>query len=793
MKRFKAAAQRATAFVLAASMMSSAVLPTVFAAQPLNAENSVDELGNMDVADEDGTLVYPEWDDTAVELPDDDFAVTERTEDIVVTFPNEDPNAEEPEFDLPDDAEFDQTGEVALYATRVSKRDLIKAAVEAKAIYDMTQDNHSHTYNIQLTKVQDQTCTKPEIYFCQCDVTKPFHYTEVEINLFGHNISVNVPEDLQDVTAQCVATSNKETKPANGHDFTGANWEETTPATCDKDGVETLYCIRCHGTEEGGTQTRLIPHGNVQHDWEFKKTVEPTCTEGGYDLSECKVCHTTKKENITAVLGHDFQNYVKDDNPACQDQTETGTCTRIGCGKTDTRTISGPLSPHKFTKWEGTTKVPIINEYLYYESTCDICQTEPKRINIADKKLDDLDEALDGDPLTATDDELLEVDGLYNGAKAAITVLEYANKHLHTSINTEKYTERLDEMTDRYKKFEHESLQRGCEKTASEAIKKAHETIDNKDPSEMTNDEMKEVIGAYVAASAAVGQLDDGRAKKTELQAELAELKKTVEEIESKYAQKVIESIWDDLKNGTLDKTKLEALKKTLDDLKDYIPDSLKESYDQVVDAVQAAIDAIDLVNEASALIKQLQEEIKNGNVSEDTIKKVQDVIDRAGKLVDKIKENPILKNAVDTIIKNAEEAIKEAAATKALEALKEAIESGDLSKIEEAFEKAQEAIDQLEPYAPDVAKKLRDALEEIKKTYVNGLRDALEKALEDGTYQEKLEKLKDVIKKYEDLIKDIDASGALKDLWETIKNEQLTKLVADAVLGLQEFFFEKI
>ena len=782
MKHFKAAAQRATAFVLAASMMSSAVLPTVFAAQPLNAENSVDELGNVDVADEDGTLVYQEWDDTAVELPDDDFAVTERTEDIVVTFPNEDPNAEEPEFDLPDDAEFDQTGEVALYATRVSKRDLIKAAVEAKAIYDMTQDNHSHTYNIRLTKVQDQTCTKPEIYFCQCDVTKPFHYTEVEINLFGHNISVNVPEDLQDVTAQCVATSNKETKPANGHDFTGANWEETTPATCDKDGVETLYCIRCHGTEEGGTKTRAILSANVPHTLGDLITEEPTCEKTGRTYRVCSVCGAEVEESTIPKLDHVFENYVDDNKPACQDQTETGTCTRTGCGKTDTRTISGPLIPHKFTKWEGTTKVPIINEYLYYESTCDICQTETKKINIADKKLDDLDEALDGDPLTATDDELLEVDGLYNGAKAAIEVLGYANKHLHTSFDTEKYTERLDEMTDRYKKFEHESLQRGCEKTASEAIKTAHETIDNKSPSEMTDDEMKKVIGAYVAADTAVGKLDDGRAKKTELQAELAELKKTVEEIESKYAQKVIESIWDDLKNGTLDKTKLEALKKTLDDLKDYIPDSLKESYDQVVDAVQAAIDAIDLVNEASALIKQLQEEIKNGNVSEDTLKKVQDVIDRAGALVDKIKENPILKNAVDTIIKNAEEAIKEAAATKALEALKKAIESGDLSKIEEAFEKAQEAIDQLEPYAPDVAKKLRDALEEIKKTYVNGLRDALEKALEDGTYQEKLEKLKDVIKKYEDLIKDIDASGALKDLWETIKNEQLTKLVADAV-----------
>ena len=775
MKRFKAAAQRATAFVLAASMMSSAVLPTVFAAQPLNAENSVDELGNMDAADEDGTLGYPEWDDTAVELPDDDFAVTERTEDIVVTFPNEDPNAEEPEFDLPDDAEFDQTGEVALYATRVSKRDLIKAAVEAKAIYDMTQDNHSHTYNIRLTKVQDQTCTKPEIYFCQCDVTKPFHYTEVEINFFGKDISVKVPEDLQDVTAQCVATSNKETKPAKGHDFTGANWEETTPATCDKDGVETLYCIRCHGTEEGGTQTRLIPHGNVQHDWEFKKTVEPTCTEGGYDLSECKVCHTTKKENITAALGHDFQNYVKDDNPACQDQTETGTCTRIGCGKTDTRTISGPLKPHEFTKWEGTGP-EISGEYLYYESTCDTCHTKTKQINIADKKLDELDEALNGDPLTATNKELENIGILYNGAKAAIALMK------QVGVNVDKYNERLNAMSDRYEKFEHESLQRGYETAASEAIKTAHETIDNKSPSEMTDDEMKKVIGAYVAADTAVGKLDDGRAKKTELQAELAELKKTVEEIESKYAQKVIEDIWDKLKNGELDKSQLEAFKKVLEDLKPMIPDSLKESYDQVVDAVQAAIDAIDLVNEASALIKQLQEEIKNGNVSEDTIKKVQDVIDRAGKLVDKIKENPILKNAVDTIIKNAEEALKEAAATKALDALKEAIKNGDLSKIDEAFDQAQKAIDELRPYAPDVADKLSNALEEIKKTYLHGIKDELEKALKDGTYQEKLEKLKDVIKKYEDLIKDIDASGALKDLWETIKNEQLTKLVADAV-----------
>jgi hypothetical protein len=90
-------------------------------------------------------------------------------------------------------------------------------------------------------------------------------------------------------------------------------------------------------------------------------------------------------------------------------------------------------------------------------------------------------------------------------------------------VNVDKYNERLNAMSDRYEKFEHESLQRGYEAAASEAIKTAHETIDNKSPSEMTDDEMKKVIGAYVAADTAVGKLDDGRAKKTELQAELAE------------------------------------------------------------------------------------------------------------------------------------------------------------------------------------------------------------------------------------------------------------------------------
>lgn len=808
MKHFKAAAQRATAFVLAASMMSSAVLPTVFAAQPLNAENSVDELGNVDAADEDGTLVYPEWDDdTAADFQDEGDTI-----------------------DL-SDAEFDSDGDIATLAARKGTQDYIdelkNAYNELKKEYDAAvtkakqdaqnaidnnkdfKDDHDPKKSTVLQELEkhDATCMEDgnakykctrvwKDYPVKATVKNPIA-SEYKKLKWGVQLAIksglkaiglsSIADQLDKdqftlsgtIDLECQHDENDpivvKTGDALGHDFEGAKWIETDPATCDKDGEETLYCNRCHGEEEGGTKTRPIPHGNVQHDWEFKKTVEPTCTEGGYDLSECKVCHTTKKENITAALDHDFQNYVDDENPACQPQTKTGHCTR--CDEPDVIT-SPALKPHEFTKWTGTDE--IFGVATYYESTCDICHKAKKRINAleyaAEKAVSSLEKSLQKDPADMSDEELAAVVSGYAAAEAAIDAAKSAG------INVTKYENRLNALESKYKKAKHESEQRLALAAAKEAVKQAEDLINGKDPANMSNEDMAAVIAAYTAAETAVNQLDDSNAGKAALKTRLAALKKTVEQIEAKYAQKVIEDIWDKLKNGELDKSQLEAFKKVLEDLEPIIPDSLKESYEQVVDAVDAAIKAIDLVNNASALIKKLQEEIKNGNVSEDTLKEVQDVIDRAGALVDKIKENPILKNAVDTIIKNAEEALKEAAATKALDALKEAIKNGDLSKIDEAFDQAQKAIDELRPYAPDVADKLSKALEEIKKTYVNGLRDALEKALEDGTYQEKLEKLKDVIKKYEDLIKDIDASGALKDLWETIKNEQLTKLVADAI-----------
>ena len=43
-----------------------------------------------------------------------------------------------------------------------------------------------------------------------------------------------------------------------------------------------------------------------EHDYEFTKTVAPTCTEEGYDLYTCKYCDETLKKNVKAALGHDW-------------------------------------------------------------------------------------------------------------------------------------------------------------------------------------------------------------------------------------------------------------------------------------------------------------------------------------------------------------------------------------------------------------------------------------------------------------------------------------------------------
>lgn len=142
--------------------------------------------------------------------------------------------------------------------------------------------------------------------------------------------------------------------PATGHETDGVKWTKgdnsnvgwvvNQPYPC-ADGTKTRECDICHEKE---TVTVPATKAHQLTDWEV--TVEPTCTTTGTRVKKCTVCGNVVKTETIGALGHDFQNYVDDNKPACCDQYETGTCTR--CNAKNTRKTSDPIRAHKFTHYE---------------------------------------------------------------------------------------------------------------------------------------------------------------------------------------------------------------------------------------------------------------------------------------------------------------------------------------------------------------------------------------------------------------------------------------------------------
>lgn len=779
MKRFPKIARRAVSLALAASMSLSVLAPCASAAATArDLENSVDELGNVDLTDE----VFNVPDDTAADAD---------------TLGGDD----EEEIDLDD----------------LTEEQLAEQAVVDEA------GHTEHTPDTDAEPVYEQPATCAErgyaIYPCSFTLEQEdgtvahcYHQVVVWLPLADHEWGEwQEPDDADSQKYRVCTVCN------------AVEYEDGTVVTpggipiVDPDQPEWLpgdgQVDTCGWAEELAKKAAKKAAEVAVSELE-KQLKEDPAGMSDVKLSAVGAAYKTAKEAIdkAADLGVDVAQYKARMDALDGKYTAVKQEILLRAAKSAVSTMEDSLkkAPSEMSDSELTEAMAkyeaakVVAEKAIGEAKdagVDVSELET-RMNAAQKKYDAMgretvarvaesavsamEKLFEKDPSEMDDTELATAIGGYAAAKdLAETAVKNAKDK---GADVSGLEARMNAVSKKYNKAQSEAKYR----TAKAAVKQAEDLINGKDPANMSNEDMAAVIAAYTAAETAVNRLDDSNAGKAELKTRLAALKKTVEQIEAKYAQKVIEDIWNKLKNGELDKSQLEAFKKVLEELEPIIPDSLKESYEQVVDAVDAAIKAIDLVNNASALIKKLQEEIKNGNISQDTIKQLQELVKQARDLVDQIKENPILKNAVDTIIKNAEKALKEAAANKALDALKEAIKNGDLSKIDEAFDQAQKAIDELRPYAPDVADKLSKALEEIKKTYIHGIKDELEKALKDGTYQEKLDKLKDVVKKYEDMIKDIDASGALKELWDTILNEELTKLITDMANEINKIVNDK-
>lgn len=405
-------------------------------------------------------------------------------------------------------------------------------------------------------------------------------------------------------------------------------------------------------------------------------------------------------------------------------------------------------------------------------------------ITAADAALKEVESAIDkdeADPGALNESELATVVGLYKVAEEAI---KKVNDDQPEKARLVKRLNAAKVKVDHLQKLLGQNLAYDAAKAAIDEIGKQ---VGGKNSEDFTD--ITAVIALQASCTGAqklIDQMGASDSRKAELQTRLNGYSEIVNAAYNRLmresAAELLKSVIEKIKKGDLSADELRALKENLQKVEKYLPDDLKKDYDNVMDAIDTMIKALELKDELQKTLDQLKDELSNGKVSQDTIDRIKALTTEIKDLADQISQNPIFKAALDEIVKKAEEAVKQAVAEKALEALKNAIASGDPEQIEKAYNEAKKAIDALRPYLPEVADKLAGALDGLKKDLIDSAIKDLNDILNgDGSYQDKIAALEKVTKKYEDLIKDIDASGALKELWEAAKNEQLVKLIGKA------------
>ena len=219
-----------------------------------------------------------------------------------------------------------------------------------------------------------------------CSVCNAVTRSQITIPATGHTYSntITVPTCMEigyttHTCSVCEHTYYSDTIDAKGHKADSVEFENIIPATCtaagSKDSV--VFCSVCQA--ELSREKKAI--AALGHSYSNIVTA-PTCTAVGYTTHTCSVCeHTYNSDTIAATghtevtdaavpatctaagktegkhcsvcnetivaqteipaLGHEFKDYVyNNDATTTADGTETATCTR-GCGATDTRAAAG--------------------------------------------------------------------------------------------------------------------------------------------------------------------------------------------------------------------------------------------------------------------------------------------------------------------------------------------------------------------------------------------------------------------------------------------------------------------
>ena len=146
-------------------------------------------------------------------------------------------------------------------------------------------------------------------------------------------------------------------------------WSEkptsTIDPTCTEDGYDIYTCTVCGYTKNVANNTP------ASHKWSEKptSTVDPTCTEDGYDVYTCTVCGATKNVANNTPASHKWSDKITIVNPTCtEDGYEVYTC--AVCGETKNVANNTPATH----RWAIESTVdPTCTEDGYDVYTCTVC------------------------------------------------------------------------------------------------------------------------------------------------------------------------------------------------------------------------------------------------------------------------------------------------------------------------------------------------------------------------------------------------------------------------------------
>ena len=165
--------------------------------------------------------------------------------------------------------------------------------------------------------------------------------------------------------------STRELPPTGAHD-----WDDGTVTTAPTETTPGVRTFTCRGCDQ--TRTETIPATGA-HDYRFTKTVDPTCTDGGYDLYTCSGGGATERRNLTDAAGHKWDGGTVTTAPTeTTPGVRTFTCTV--CGQTRTEAIPATgAHDYQFTK----NIAPTCTDGGYDLYTCSGCGATERR-NLTD-------------------------------------------------------------------------------------------------------------------------------------------------------------------------------------------------------------------------------------------------------------------------------------------------------------------------------------------------------------------------------------------------------------------------